>query len=87
MDLHPDRITPPPGNRGVGMSSKVLVHPALICQIGESDQGLSELSVTLTLLINLRHVQSLAHLKISPCQLYNWRVADVAAAFKRMKVN
>jgi hypothetical protein len=69
------------------MSGQVFVHPSLICQIGESDQGLSELAVTLTLLINLRHVQSLAHLKISPCQLYNRRVADVAASFKRMKVD
>jgi hypothetical protein len=43
MDLNPDRITPPPGNPGVGMSSKVLVHPSHICQIGESDQGHFEL--------------------------------------------
>ena len=26
-------------NPGVGMSSKVLVHPSHICQIGASDQG------------------------------------------------
>jgi hypothetical protein len=28
-------------NPGVGMSGQVLVHPSHICQIGESDQGLS----------------------------------------------
>ena len=39
MDLNPDRITPSPGNPGVGMSSKVLVHPSHICQIGAADQG------------------------------------------------
>ncbi len=39
MDLNPDKITRSLENPGVGVSSKVLVHPSHICQIGESDQG------------------------------------------------
>jgi hypothetical protein len=42
VDLNPDKITPPPGNPGGGMSGQVFVHPSHICQIGESDQGLIE---------------------------------------------
>jgi len=40
LDLNPDKITPPPENPGVGISSQILVHPSHVCQIGGSDQGL-----------------------------------------------
>ncbi len=95
--FEPRQNRPLPGIRELALASQVLVHPSHICQIGESDQGLS----VVTLRISLHHIHS--SLKACDCQHYNWcvgglvpyfkigkavrfRVSDVAAAIERMRI-